>query len=155
MEPTLLRIISTELQRRRKRRPLEHLVQKLQQMIDAAFGTQAERTPQQASDAFLERERVLTERAERIKALRKRRLEDDGSNRPPSVFVFEVVRHRGHWRTLHRNKHSTPFPDQAAAVLAAKELARKKRDQGHDVEVRLVRTDGQVVVQPVDEEEAG
>jgi hypothetical protein len=134
---------------------LERPVQKLQQMIDAAFGTQAERTPQQPSDMFMERERARTEQAGKIEALRKKRLEDDGLSRPPAVLVFEIVRHRGHWRMRHRNKHSAPYPDQAAAILAAKELARKKRDDGHPVEVRLVRTDGQVVVQPVDEREAG
>jgi hypothetical protein len=68
-------------------------------------------------------------------------------------FVFEVVRHRGHWRTLHCAKHSAPFPDQAAAILAAKKLARNKRDLGHAVEVILRRTDGASVVQPVDGDE--
>lgn len=45
-------------------------------------------------------------------------------------FVFEVVRYRGHWRTLHCARRSSPFPDQTAAILAAKKLARSKRDQG-------------------------
>ena len=68
-------------------------------------------------------------------------------------FVFEVVRHRGHWRTLHRAKHSAPFPDQGAAILAAKKLARHKRDLGHAVEVILRRTDGTSVAQSIDGDE--
>lgn len=120
-------------------------MQKLQDMIDAAFGKQAERAQQHPSDAFLERERVLGEQTKKMEALRQARLGGSASTRSPPSLVFEVVRHRGHWRTLHRNKHSTPFLDQAAAILAAKALARKKRDLGHAVEVRLVRNDGQVV----------
>ena len=34
------------------------------------------------------------------------------------------------------------------AIGAAWKLARKKQDQGHPVEVRLHRTDGEVVMQP-------
>jgi hypothetical protein len=68
-------------------------------------------------------------------------------------FVFEIVRHRGHWRTLHCAKHSAPFRDQSAAILAAKKLARNKRDLGHTVEVILRRTDGDSVVQSIDGDE--
>ena len=68
-------------------------------------------------------------------------------------FVFEVVRHRGHWRTRHCAKHSAPFVDQSAAILAAKKLARSKRDLGHTVEVILRRTDGDSVVQSIDGDE--
>lgn len=73
----------------------------------------------------------------------------------PSInsFVFEVVRHRGHWRTLHRARHSSPCSDQAAAIRAAKKLARLKRGEGHPVEVILRRTDGNTVVQSIDDDE--
>lgn len=133
-------------------RRLEHSVEKLQEMIDAAFGKQAERTPQRASEGLIERERVLGEQARKIEALRQARLHDDGAKRSPVSLVFEVVRHRGHWRMLHRTRHSTPFSDQAAAILAAKKVAKRKQELGHSVEVRLVRTDGQVVVQSLDNE---
>jgi hypothetical protein len=82
-------------------------------------------------------------------------MSDDGSKQPLALLLFEVVRHRGHWRVLHHNKHSTPHTDQLAAIVAGKRLARKKRKLGHPVEVRLVRTDGQVVVQDVDTEQGG
>jgi hypothetical protein len=65
-------------------------------------------------------------------------------------FMFEVVRHRGHWRTLHGGKRSSPFSDQTAAILAAKKLARRKRAEGHSVEVILRRTDGDSIAQSVD-----
>ena len=68
------------------------------------------------------------------------------------AFVFEV-RHRGHWRTLHSGKRSSPFPDQTAAILAAKKLARQKKTEGHSVAVILRRTDGDSVVQSVDTDE--
>ena len=70
-----------------------------------------------------------------------------------TALVFEIVRHRGHWRTLHGAKRSSPFPDQTAAIMAAKRLARQKRDSGHAVEVILRRTDGDCVVQSVDGDE--
>jgi hypothetical protein len=66
---------------------------------------------------------------------------------------IEIVRHRGHWRTLIGGKHSTPFADQPAAILAAKTLARRKRDLGQSVEVILRRTDGESVVQSIDDDE--
>jgi hypothetical protein len=113
-------------------------------MIDAALGAVTERDPQQPSDVFPKRERTFSEQARKTRA--------DEPMEPPASLVFEVVRHRGRWRTFHRNRHSGLFPDQAAAILAAKKLARKKRDLGHPVEVRLVRTDGQLVMQPIDEE---
>ena len=69
------------------------------------------------------------------------------------AFVFEVVRHRGHWRTLRTGKRSLPFPDQTAAILAAKKLARQKKAEGYSVEVILRRTDGDSVVQSVDTDE--
>ena len=71
---------------------------------------------------------------------------------PPPTLVFEIVRYRGYWRTRHRNKHSSPFTDQAAAIVAAKNLARKKRDLGNPVQVSLIRSDGQIVDQPIDGE---
>jgi hypothetical protein len=125
-------------------------MQKLQQMIDAAFPSKvAEREPQQPSEAFTQRQRSLAETATRVESLRQARL--TGGEQGPSL-LFEVVRHRGAWRILRRNRHSSPFSDQSAAVAAAIKLAKAKRDAGFPVEVRLNRTDGEVVVQPLDEE---
>jgi hypothetical protein len=78
----------------------------------------------------------------------------DSATQPSAsdLFEFEVVRHRDRSRVLHRNRHSSPYPDQAAAILAAKDLARKKQEEGHAVEVRLVRTDGQVVPQSIEDD---
>ena len=129
-------------------------MQKLQQIIDATFKP-AERAPEHPSEAFIERERLLNEQAKKVETLRQVRLRSDSSMRRVPSLVFEVVRHRGFWRTLYRHRHSAPFPDQAAAIHAAKDLARKKRDLGHAVEVRLVRNDGQVVRQTLDEERDG
>lgn len=126
-------------------------MEKLQAMLDKAFGTpKAPREPERPSEGFLERERAFAERAKKIEMLRQARI--GGASKPSGSLVFEVVRHRGHWRTLHRNRYSGPYADQTAAILAAKNLARKKRDLGHAVEVRLRRTDGQVVQQSIDDE---
>lgn len=123
-----------------------------QAKLDAAFGPpRLDRAPQLPSDASKERDRAFAERAKRIEELRQVRLSKPEEQRVR--LVFEVVRHRGHWRTLHRAKHSSPFPDQAAAILAAKKLARQKRDLGHPVEVILRRTDGDSVVQALDDDE--
>jgi len=125
-------------------------MQKLQQMIDAAFPSKgAEREPQQPSEAFAQRQRSFAETATRVESLRQARL--TGSEQARS-FLFEVVRHRGAWRILRRNRHSSPFSDQAAAVAAAIKLAKAKREAGFAVEVRLNRTDGDVIVQPLDDE---
>lgn len=124
----------------------------LQAVIDAAFGApEAVRAPQVPSDSFKQREQALAERAMKIEALRRERLAS--AQVRPASLVFEIVRHRGHWRTLHGGKHSSPLSDQAAAVLAAKKLARRKRDLGHAVEVILRRTDGECVVQSIDDDE--
>jgi hypothetical protein len=123
-----------------------------QAMLDAAAGAPAaQRPPQEPSDASKERERAIAERARKIERLRQIRL-DSPEGALPSL-VFEVVRHCGRWRTLHRGKLSPPFSDQTAAVLAAKALARKKRELGHSVEVVLRRTDGESVVQSIDDDE--
>lgn len=124
---------------------------KLQKMIDAAFGAQEKLpSPQVPTERFKERERVFSERAKKIETLRQTRLTAAGdTSRTP--LVFEVVRFRGHWRTLHRNKHSSAFPDQASAVMAAKKLAIAKRRDGHEVKVVLQRTDGNAVIQSIDD----
>lgn len=124
---------------------------KLQSVIDAAFASVSTEPVhrQQPSAAFLERERAFIERAHKIEALRRARIANPDTSLP--VLLFEVVRHRGHWRVLHHHRHSTPFANQAAAISAARERAREKRDLGHPVEVYLRRTDGKVVVQPIDE----
>lgn len=131
-------------------------MEKLQSMLDKAFGApRAPREPERPSAGFLERERVFAERAKKIDLLRQARLAGGEAGSTPEPLVFEVVRHRGHWRTLHRKKYSKSYADQVAALEAAKILARKKRELGHTVEVRLCRTDGQVVVQLIDNEPSG
>lgn len=123
-----------------------------QAMLDAAVGAAAaQRPPQGPSDASKERERALAEHARKIERLRQIRLGKSEEALPS--LVFEVVRHRGRWCTLHRGKLSAPYSDQAAAVLAAKAVARKKRKLGHSVEVVLCRTDGESVVQSIDDDE--
>ena len=124
---------------------------KFQEMIDAAFGAQDKLpTPQLPTEKVKERERAFSQRAEKVEALRQARTNSAGE-RPPTPLLIEVVRFRGHWRTLHRHRHSSPFPDQAAAVKAAKKLAIAKRKDGHEVKVVLQRTDGNAVIQPVDD----
>jgi hypothetical protein len=125
-------------------------MQTLQQMIDDAFpGETAERAPQRPSEAFVARERSFAETATRVESLRQARLAGD---QPVRSILFEVVRHRGSWRVLHRGKHSSPLADQSAAVAAAIKQAKAKREAGFPVEVRLIRTDGEIVVQPLDDE---
>ena len=129
-------------------------MEKLQAMIDKAFALpKAPREPERPSEAFLERERAFTERAKKIELLRQTRVAGREVETPRSL-LFEVVRHRGHWRTLHRNRYSGPCDDQGAAILAARRLARKKQDEGHAVEIRLRRTDGQIVPLPLEEEQS-
>jgi len=130
-------------------------MQKLQEMIDAASGKQAERVAQRPSEASLERERARGEHTRKIRSLKQTRLRSKQSTQGPAPLVFDVVRHRGYWRVLHNNRHSKAHSDQAAAILAATDLARKKRGLGHPVEVRLLRTDGQVVTQTLDQEQDG
>jgi inosine-uridine nucleoside N-ribohydrolase len=126
-------------------------MQKLQQMINAAFPSKsAERTPQRPSEAFAERERSFANTAARIETLRQARVEADQSANVP--LLFEVVRFRGTWRIRHRGKHTSPFSDQTAAIMAAVKQAKAKRETGAAVEVRLNRTDGGVIVQSLDDE---
>lgn len=126
-------------------------MKKLQQMIDAAFPkTDANRSPQGPSEAFAERERSFAQTAARVETLRQARVEADRPANAP--VLFEVVRHRGSWRILHRGKHTSPFSDQTAAIMAAVKQAKAKREDGTAVEVRLNRTDGVVVVQSLDDE---
>jgi hypothetical protein len=129
---------------------LEYSVENLQVVLDAAF-VQAERAPQRPSVEFTEREKGFQEKASRIGALKQARMNSTQVGSPLASMLFEVVRHRGHWRILHRSKHSAPFPGQVEAIQAAKALARKKLTSGHPVEVRLNRTDGQVVAQPIED----
>jgi hypothetical protein len=118
----------------------------------AKFGGRAkEREPQRPSAAFLERERSFDEQRKRTEALKQARLTGHSSDRDPARLIFEVVHRRGQWRILHRNKHSAQYADQGAAILAAKDLARKKRQGGQSVEVRLIRIEGQVVTLSIDE----
>lgn len=122
----------------------------LQAMIDAAFGApEAPRAPQQPSEAASERNRAFAERAMKIETLREARLGTPRESKNP--ILFEIVRHRGHWRILHCAKYSSPFADQTAAIAAARKSARKKRDLGHMVEIILRRTDGNSVAQSIDD----
>ena len=120
-------------------------MKKLQQMIDAAFPEkEAKRSLQKPSEAFAERERSFAQTAARVETLRQARVEADQPANAP--MLFEVVRHRGSWRILHRGKHTSPFSDQTAAIMAAVKQAKAKRQDGTAVEVRLNRTDGVVVL---------
>ncbi len=124
---------------------------KLQEMIDAAFGAEpTPPAPQVKGEAVNDRERAFAARADKIESLRLARLAGAGESAPPPL-LFEVVRLRGHWRTRHAGKSSAAFPDQASAIAAAKKLAIAKRDLGHAVKVVLQRTDGQEVVQAIDD----
>ena len=130
-------------------------MEKLQTVLDQVFGSaKAPREPERPSAAFIERQRAFAARAQKIEALRQTRVTAEGPS-TPHPLIFEVVRYRGHWRTLHHDRHSGPYPDQAAAIQAAKAAARKKLDAGHTVEVLLRRTDGQVVAQAIDDEQDG
>ncbi|WP_162917378.1 hypothetical protein [Dongia deserti] len=123
---------------------------KLQHALDRIFGQpEAERAAQQPTDAFLDRERAFADTAKKIEALRQKRVSNPGL-RPLPETVFEVVRHRGSWRILHRSKYSAPFADQAAAIAAAKELGRSKRALGYPVKILLRRYDGEIVPQVLD-----
>jgi len=124
----------------------------LQDMIDAAFGAQEKAPPPQApSEASRERERAFADRAKKIESLRVARVTNAGE---PALapLLFEVVRIRGHWRTRHAGKDSSAFSDQTSAIAAAKKLAIAKRKQGHEVKVVLQRTDGNEVIQAIDDE---
>jgi hypothetical protein len=124
---------------------------KFQRIIDATLRAgQSLPSPQVPADVLAERERGFSERAKEIEMLRQTGPGAVAETVPISI-VFEVVRHRGHWRTFHGNKHSSGFPDQGSAVAAAKKLAIAKRKQGYDVKVILRRTDGNEVTQTIDD----
>ena len=125
-------------------------MQKLRQMIDAAFPTKvADRVPQKPSEAFAAREASMAATASKVETLKQARL--NGAEPAPSQ-LFEVVRHRGSWRVLHKGKHSPAFDDQTAAIAGAVKLAKAKIKAGFPAEVVLKRTDGDVVPQPLDED---
>lgn len=63
---------------------------------------------------------------------------------PLPTLVYDVVRHRGHWRVLHIGKHSAALPSQKAAIEQAMKLAIESKAAGRNVVVRLNRTDGRV-----------
>jgi hypothetical protein len=134
-------------------------MKRFQEVLDTAFGRSARlnraaaelsRTPQAPSAAFLEQARAFAEKADAIEILRRKRV--GAQIAPAEMFLVEVVRYRGQWRTLHGGKHSAAFPDQVAAIMAAKKLARKKHALGQPVEVVLRRTDGIAVVQSIDDD---
>lgn len=132
-------------------------MKRFQEMLDTAFGRPAKPsraaagpTAQAPSAAFLAQARAFAEKADAIESLRRKRV--GAQIAPAEAFLVEIVRYRGQWRTLHSRKHSAAFPDQSAAILAAKKLARQKRALGHPVEVVLRRTDGIAVVQSIDDD---
>jgi len=117
-----------------------------QQQLGALLGQPAPGKREQAQgEDLIARERAFCEQASTPEEPGQGRM--DGEEQRPTLY-YDVVWHRGRWRIRHLNKHSAPFADQAAAIDAAWKLARKKQDQGHPVEVRLHRTDGEVVMQP-------
>jgi hypothetical protein len=61
------------------------------------------------------------------------------------TLIYDIVRHRGHWRVLHAGKHSNPHADQQAATAAAILAARQGHTASRSVLVRLNRTDGHVL----------
>jgi hypothetical protein len=61
------------------------------------------------------------------------------------TLVYDIVRHRGHWRVLHLGKHSSPYANQEDAIAAALEAAKTGYAAGRSVVVRLNRTDGKVL----------
>ena len=63
---------------------------------------------------------------------------------PLPTLIYDVVRHRGHWRVLHIGKHSAALPNQKAAIDQAMKLALESKAAGRNVIVRLNRTDGRV-----------
>jgi hypothetical protein len=63
---------------------------------------------------------------------------------PLPTLIYDVVRHRGHWRVLHIGKHSAALPNQKAAIEQAMKLALESKAAGRNVAVRLNRTDGRV-----------
>jgi hypothetical protein len=67
------------------------------------------------------------------------------TDEPLPPLLYEVVRHRGHWRVFHIGKHSSPFSDQMSATASAIELAKQAKESGREVSVRLLRTDGKVI----------
>ena len=124
---------------------------KFQAIIDAALSVQdVRRAPQAPSVSFKQNEQAFQDRAAKIEALRAACLAGQSIS---ATAVFEVVRYRGHWRTLHNGQRSTPFADQRAAILAAKKLARLKLGGGRSAEVILRRVDGESVIQTIDNDE--
>lgn len=111
----------------------------LQQHIDAAFKATRRPKPQILPDQeVLTRQRAFEDQASKLQHLRQQRVAHQ-------QLVYEVVRHRGHWRILHLKKHSKPFDSQAKALVEAHRTAGAQAERGHAVEVILRRTDGQSV----------
>lgn len=69
---------------------------------------------------------------------------------PLPTLIYDIVRHRGHWRVLHIGKHSAAHPSQKAAIDQAMKLAMESKAAGRDVAVRLNRTDGRVFELPIE-----
>jgi hypothetical protein len=65
-------------------------------------------------------------------------------------FYYDVVRHRGHWRILHIGKYTGAYPTAEAALAVAVQVAKEKQQAGLASEVRLYRTDGQILNVPLD-----
>ena len=111
----------------------------LRQHLDIAFrALQKAKAPSPPNEEVLGRERAFRDQADKIEKLRQQRV-------ARKALVYEVVRHRGHWRILHQEKHSKAFGDQEAAIDAAKTTAAKAASKGREVQVILRQIDGQVV----------
>jgi hypothetical protein len=96
-----------------------------QTILDAATSALAAQRPsQRPSDDSKERECALAQNARKIDQLRRVRL--GSPEAASSSLVFEVVRHRGRWRTIHRGKLSAPYSDQSAAILARKSCGQEE-----------------------------
>ncbi len=119
----------------------------LQQHLDTAFAVMRKtKAPNPPNEEVLGRQRAFRDQADRIEKLRQERVSSE-------VRLYEVVRHRGHWRILHNEKHSKPFDSQEAAIDGAKRTAAEASSKGHAVQVVLRRTDGQVVACALTDEE--
>jgi hypothetical protein len=136
------------------------------QFVDpCALGGVGPKTAIPPSDESIQRERRMEEALRKLERLRAARLSNphkqegvateilpDSSSHASAAapadalptLYYEVVRFRGHWRVLHRGKHSSPYASQEAAVESAMKSAMALEAAGRKVAVKLLRTDGQV-----------
>lgn len=84
---------------------------------------------------------------------RDKKSTDSDPQGEPSVpkLIYEIVRHRGFWRTLHAGKFSPSYDNQEAAIAAAVSKAKQDVAEGRPALVRLKRTDGDERIVDLDE----